>query len=174
MGVVHAHGLRGELKLVLDHESSTLRWVGLSVLLEPRGGGASRMARVTSFRRAGAVGIVALEGIADRTAAEAVAGAILSVAREDLPEPAEDEVYLADLEGLDVEAEGRRVGRVERIEIYPSSSAAVVVVEGREVEIPIHEPYVVEVDLGARVLRVAHLEELLAPAAPEAATSEGE
>lgn len=163
MGVVHAHGLRGELKLVLDNESSTLRWVGLSVRVASKDGATHSETRITRFRRSGPLGILSLEGVGDRNAAEAIAGSVLSVDRSDLPELGEDEVYLTDLEGLAVEEGGTTIGRVARVEIYPSSSAAVVSIDGQEIEVPLHEPYVVEVDLRARVLRVALLDELRAP-----------
>ena len=41
--------------------------------------------------------------VADRTAAEELRGAVILAARADLPPPAEDEIYLADLEGCTVE-----------------------------------------------------------------------
>lgn len=168
MGVVHPHGLRGELKVVLENESSTLRWVGLSVRLASRDGASERVLRVRAFRRSGALGFVSFEAIADRNAAEAVQGWSISVTRGDLPELGDDEVYLGDLVGLAVEQAGERVGVVERVALYPASSAAVVTIAGREVEIPIHEPYVEQVDLRDRVLRVAHLDDLIGPAAPDA------
>ncbi|MBX7192814.1 MAG: ribosome maturation factor RimM [Sandaracinaceae bacterium] len=163
MGVVHAYGLRGELKAVLDNESSTLRWVGLSVRLASKDGATERALRVASFRRTGGLGFLRLEGVDDRNAAEALEGHTLSVSRDDLPPLGDDEVYLADLVGLPVEHRGERIGTVTRIEIYPSSSAAVVRTNDREIEVPLHPPYVEEVDLRERVVRVAHLEDLVDP-----------
>ncbi|MFN9812578.1 MAG: ribosome maturation factor RimM [Deltaproteobacteria bacterium] len=162
MGVAHAHGLRGELKVVLDNESSTLRWAGLSARLSPKDGSSARELRVVTHRRAGPLAFVTLEGVGDRDAAEALEGHVLSLSRAALPELGDDEVYLADLVGLAVEHGGERLGVVERIEVYPSSSALVVSTADRELEIPIHPPYVEEVDLRARTVRVARLAELLA------------
>ena len=164
MGVVHAHGLRGELKVVLDNESSTLRWAGLSAHLSSKDGARTRELKITKHRRAGPLAFVMLEGVGDRNAAEAVEGFVLSLARADLPELGDDEVYLADLVGLAVERGSERVGSVERIEIYPSAAALVVSIEGRALEIPVHPPYVEQVDLRAGVVRVAHLEDLAADA----------
>ena len=173
MGVVHPHGLRGELKLIFDNESSTLRWVGLSVRLASKDGARARDVKVAKFRRSGAIGFLTLEGVEDRNAAEAIDGFTISVDRHDLPELGDDEVYLADLAGMDVEHGGARVGRVERVEIYPSANAIVVAIEGREVEVPLHPPYIEEVDLRARVVRVAHLEDLLAPIEDAAPSIDG-
>ena len=161
MGVVHAYGLRGELKVVLDNESSTLRWVGLSALLTRRDG-RQETRKVRAFRRVGALGYAFFDGITDRTGAEGIEGATISLARADLPELGDDEVYLADVVGLDVEVEGARVGKVERVEIYPSSNALVVRIGERELEVPLHEAYVREVDLRERVVRLAQLPELAA------------
>jgi 16S rRNA processing protein RimM len=176
MGVVHAHGLRGELKVVLDNESSTLRWAGLSARLTSKDGARTRELKIAKHRRVGALAFVMLEGVADRNAAEAIEGFVLSLSRGDLPELGDDEIYLADLVGLPVKRDGVRVGSVERIEIYPSAAALVVSVAGRTVEIPVHPSYVQEVDLRAGVVRVAHLEDLdadgRAPASDEGASEE--
>lgn len=160
MGVIHAHGLRGELKVVLDNESSTLRWAGLSARLSSKDGSRAHELRITKHRRVGPLAFVLLEGVADRNAAEALEGFVLSLSRADLPELGDDEVYLADLVGLAVEREGARVGHVERVEIYPSSAALITTIGGRALEIPVHPPYVQEVDLRAGLVRVAHLEDL--------------
>jgi 16S rRNA processing protein RimM len=57
--------------------------------------------------------LVAVDGIADRDAAERLTGTKLFVPRERLPPPDEDEFYLADLVGLAaVTADGASLGRV--------------------------------------------------------------
>ncbi len=174
MGVVHPHGLRGELKVVLHNPASSFDWKGASVVLRPRGpaGGAPRSFRVGRFRRTGPLAMIVLDGVGDRTAAEALDGHEVSVPRGALPPPEEDEVYLGDLVGLVVTTEGQRVGVVREIRVYPSASCAVVALDhaldaslgvgtgGGELEIPIHAPYVVEVDLREHALRVALLEDL--------------
>lgn len=60
--------------------------------------------------------LVQLDGVADRTAAEAVVGMEIAVDRADLPEPGVDEYYWDQLIGLEVVGhEGVILGRVERI-----------------------------------------------------------
>ncbi len=161
MGIAHAHGLRGELKVVLDHDASTLDWSGLRVRLTSPDGREAVERRVVGQRRASSLAFLRLEGMADRDAAEAVGGFVVAVARADLPPLADDEVYLHDLVGLEVERGGARIGVVARVVVHPASSAIELELDGRRVEIPIHEPYVVEIDLRAGVVRVAHLEDLL-------------
>lgn len=173
MGILHAHGVRGELKLVLDHPESTLDWRGLEVRVAPQKGapqrgapqkdGAPRALRVAQFRRSRELAFLRLDGIDDRTAAEGLEGFVASIARADLPALDDDEVYLADLVGLDVEADGARIGVVARIAVHPASAAIVIARAEGELEVPVREPYVEEVDLRARVVRVAHLADLVDP-----------
>jgi len=60
--------------------------------------------------------LVQLDGVADRTAAEAVVGMEIAVDRADLPEPSVGEYYWDQLIGLEVVGhEGVILGRVERI-----------------------------------------------------------
>ncbi|MBM3489736.1 MAG: 16S rRNA processing protein RimM [Alphaproteobacteria bacterium] len=57
--------------------------------------------------------LAALEGIEDRAAAEALKGLGLYVERSALPQPADDEYYLADLIGLVArDPQGRGLGRI--------------------------------------------------------------
>lgn len=57
-----------------------------------------------------------IHGIADRDAAERLKGVRLYVRRADLPEPAAEEFYQADLEGLDARlADGTKFGTVRAV-----------------------------------------------------------
>ncbi len=57
-----------------------------------------------------------IEGIDDRNAAEALKGLELSVPRDRLPEPEQDEVYHADLIGLRIlDSQGVKIGNVVAI-----------------------------------------------------------
>jgi 16S rRNA processing protein RimM len=71
-------------------------------------------------RRVTAKGVVAkIVGIADRTAAEGLKGVELYIGRDALPEPDEDEVYVADVIGLRVEdKDGRSMGTVTSMDNY--------------------------------------------------------
>ncbi|HET9094912.1 MAG TPA: ribosome maturation factor RimM [Solirubrobacteraceae bacterium] len=64
--------------------------------------------------------ILRLEGCCDRTAAEALRGAVLEVARERAPVLDEDEWWAEDLEGLAVRDGERVVGTVTRLLALPS------------------------------------------------------
>ncbi|GAB4213065.1 MAG: ribosome maturation factor RimM [Sandaracinaceae bacterium] len=178
MGVVHPHGLRGELKVILYHPGSDLDWRGRLVTLCPRDarheGRSVDAARVLAFRRAGELAILRLEGLADRTAAERFDGFEVCLARADLPDPGDDEIYLGDLVGMRVLDDERDVGEVREVRIYPAASCAVVSTSDGELELPVHEPYVVQVDLRARVIRAAHLDDLApGPSQPDDGQEDG-
>lgn len=110
-----AHGVRGEVKvttftadpMALAHYKTLLRQDGSPALT-------IQSARPTKG------GIVArLKGVADRNAAEALRGLKLYIPRDALPEPEEDEFYLADLIGLSVEtAQGEVLGKVKTVQDF--------------------------------------------------------
>ncbi|HVE49890.1 MAG TPA: ribosome maturation factor RimM [Casimicrobiaceae bacterium] len=98
-------------------------------------------------------GVIAkFEGIETREEAARLRGSEIAVPREALPQIDEDEVYLADLVGLDVvNQRGDALGSVASV----SDSAAqallrVVSTQGRELLIPVAPAIVGEVDLEAR------------------------
>lgn len=63
-----------------------------------------------------------VEGISDRTAAEALRGTKLYIDKEALPEPDEDEFYYDDLIGLAViSPEGEPIGKVIAVENFGAS-----------------------------------------------------
>lgn len=108
-----AHGVRGEVRLKSwTADPASVRDYGPFVTAD------GRPLRLTSLRPAPGgeadMFIVQVEGVSDRSAAEALARQRLFVPRDRLPQlDDEDEFYLADLVGLAVEnGEGRRVGDV--------------------------------------------------------------
>ena len=63
--------------------------------------------------------IVKLRGVESREAAQALTGVELFARRAQLPPPADEEYYLADLVGLEAcSRDGARIGRVERVMNY--------------------------------------------------------
>jgi 16S rRNA processing protein RimM len=101
-------------------------------------------------------GIIArLAGCQGPDDARRLVGCEVAVTRAQLPEPAEDDYYWADLVGLDVRTTaGQRLGRVERL--LETGANDVLVVKGeRERLIPfVVTSVVVEVDLDQRLIVV--------------------
>lgn len=111
--VAGAHGVKGEvrLKLFSDNAESLAAHKKLYV------GGAER--RLLSVRDSGKTAVARFEGVADRSAAEALRGSLVEVDRSALPPLEDGEYYHADLIGLSaVDQEGRSVGTVVSVENY--------------------------------------------------------
>ncbi len=104
------HGVRGEIRL----QSFTADPMSIAAYgpLSDRSG--ARKFVLTHVRPQGKDMLVArVEGVSDRGAAEKLGRIELFAPRANLPEPEEDEFYLADLEGLRAEtADGSLLGHV--------------------------------------------------------------
>ena len=89
--------------------------------------------------------------VADRNAAQALTNRRLHVARADLPDPGEDEFYLADLVGLAVLGQdGDRLGRVASVHDYGAGASLEVATEaGAPLLVPFTRKVVPVVDLAA-------------------------
>jgi 16S rRNA processing protein RimM len=116
--VIGAQGLKGEVKVKLftDAPDALPRY---GVLHTSDG----RKFKIAAFRptKAGEA-VIALEGIGDRNAAEALKGTELFVGRAALPETDEDEFYHADLIGLEArDALGRVLGKVSALHNFGAS-----------------------------------------------------
>ena len=111
--VAGAHGVNGELRLKLFCDSAA----SLAAHKMVQVGGTER--RLTSARDAGKGAVARLEGVSDRSAAEALRGSLVEVERSALPSLDEDEYYHADLIGLAAEdAVGTPVGTVVAVENF--------------------------------------------------------
>lgn len=149
--VIGAHGLKGEVKLKLftDTPESLARYDVLHAV----DGRAFTVARARGD-------VVSFAEIADRSAAEALKGLELFVARDVLPAAGENEFYHADLIGLSaMDAEDRVIGTVKAIHNFgagdvieiarPSSEGS----GGDTVMLPFARDFVPVVDLaGARIV----------------------
>jgi 16S rRNA processing protein RimM len=112
--ITDAHGIRGEVKL--RSFTSDPRAIARYGPLQTRSGETIEIARMRPQRDHF---IAALKGVTDRNRAEALRGAELFIARENLPPTDESEIYLADLIGKPVILKnGRLLGTVIGIENY--------------------------------------------------------
>lgn len=155
-----AHGLAGELKLKLHFApgSGFARAKRIWVALE---GGFSPY-EVEGVRGGGKGLIVKLAGVADRTAAEALAGKVVEVERAVLPPLAEGEYYLADLVGAEVRGPDGVVGEVIDVAVNPTvDSLTVRLPDGRIADQPLAEPWLDSVDAEAGYVTLASLDGLI-------------
>jgi len=110
--VAGAFGVRGELRIT----TFTADPMGLADYRDLLRQDGSPALTLTSARPVKGAVIARAEGVETRDQAEALRGLKLFISRDSLPEPEEDEFYLADLVGLRVETvEGAALGTVKAV-----------------------------------------------------------
>jgi 16S rRNA processing protein RimM len=154
------HGLRGQLTLHLHHPDSDRIWKAKELIL--RDGAGDRTVRVERLERVTKGGIVLLAGCTSREAADTLVHAEVLVPSSFFPPLAEGEGFYAfQLEGLTALSEtGEKVGVVATLTSFGAGDILVVDVPGDSWLLPFAEPYVGQVDLGARTVVVRPLEEV--------------
>jgi 16S rRNA processing protein RimM len=160
LGVIaRPHGVAGELRVHRFNASSTLLLERRSVWL--RRGDDVREHRVEGSRLHAGFVLLRLRGVEGRDAADALRGVEVCVPRDALPPPDPDEVYLADLIGLQARlADGSVAGEIVDVVSYPSADCLLLRSDEGDREVPLLPPYASNVDLTARTITVAHLEDL--------------
>lgn len=109
--------------------------------------------------------IAAIEGVADRDAAQRLTGTRLYVERDRLPPPEDDEFYLTDLIGLAAVTEGgEALGTIRAVEDHGAGAFIIVQGAGREHLLPFTRAVVPVVDIaGGRVTVVLPDEIIVQP-----------
>lgn len=138
------HGIRGELRLHAFNLDSPL-WNEVESLFLRYPDGPRELA-IESLRVVPSKHVVlVLEGVRGREAADALRGVEVAVPRAVFPELEEGEFYFVDLVGLPAMRDGEEVGRIEGVLEYPSVDCLEVRSADGVRELPILEPWVVEV-----------------------------
>lgn len=159
--IVGAHGLRGDVLVKLYNPASGLLQQGASVVPRRDGKRGDRVHVRNARTQGSGVVRVVIEGCNDRDAALALRGTELCLPRAELPALPEGEHYLIDLVGLVAHTpDGRVAGRVLDAIEYPAAHVLRLEVDGGTREVPLAEPYVVDIRLDEGRLIVDHLEEL--------------
>jgi 16S rRNA processing protein RimM len=149
IGVVSkAHGVRGEMVVVLhDPESTSLEEVDTVFV-----GGIART--VVQARNTGGAYLLLVEGISDRDVAAALRGAVVEIDRDEL-ELDDDEVLLADLIGCKcVLEDGTPWGEIVAVEAGAMQDRLIVRDGQVERQLPVVDAFVANIDLEARVVTV--------------------
>jgi 16S rRNA processing protein RimM len=170
MGVIgKPHGVRGLVR-VHSYAAVPSDLAAYGSLHDDRGG-----VWTITWRGEGIAELTDAQGQAlrDREAAQALTGRRLYVDRDRLPEPEEEEFYLADLVGL---AAHERVGGMERsmgtvlaVHDYGAGTSLEIGHVGRSVILPFTRACVPEIDLAAGRLLVVRPEEIELPGEPPGA-----
>ena len=162
LGVVtRPHGVRGEVRVHLHHPESTLFFESETLYLLRDAMPVHRV-RAESVRLGPKqIPLVAFAEVNDRTAAERLRGTVVAVHEKDLPRLDQGEWYHRDLVGLAVVGpEGRRAGVVEAVKAYPTIDCLQVRSDDGVREVPMAEPWLVEVDLELGEVHVGSLDDL--------------
>lgn len=99
--------------------------------------------------------LATIEGVDDRNKAEAIAGTTLYIDRDMLPEIDIDEVYLVDMQGLEVRHNGKAIGRVKAIVNFGAGDLIEVQRgDAKDILIPFEKQYVPVVDTDEGYLEI--------------------
>jgi 16S rRNA processing protein RimM len=148
-----AHGIRGEV-LIRSYAAAPEDIARYGALSDEAG---QRTFNITVRRVTEKGVIVRIEGVRDRTAAEALKGTRLYVDRDRLPATGANEFYQADLVGLAaVSPAGDVIGEVVGVENYGAGDLLEIRLAGRdETElVPFTDAFVPKVDVAAGRLTV--------------------
>jgi 16S rRNA processing protein RimM len=152
-GWVKVHTYTEDRATLLDYPLWWIRpWGG-----SDKAKGGWREYRVEASREHGASLIAQLAGIVDREAAASLKGADVGVPRAALPKAGDNEIYYADLVGLEVRnRQGARLGKVTKVQDFGAHPVLCVTDEANAVErmIPFVPTYVDGVDVAARRIEV--------------------
>jgi 16S rRNA processing protein RimM len=158
--VTRAHGLRGEVTVLPLTDNPDRFTPGNVVYLED-----GRALSIRDTRDNGARLLVTFEGVGDRTAAEALGGAILVVPESDLPDLPDGTYWPHQLEGCEVvTTSGRSLGSITDVVANPANDIWVTTgPEGEEILVPAIRQVVAEVDVAARRVLVHEVPGITAP-----------
>jgi 16S rRNA processing protein RimM len=163
--VAKAHGVTGELVVDVRTDDPDARFVpGAQLRGRPSKSGAERRFVIESVRPHGGRLLLRLDGVADRTAADALRGTLFLVDTEDLP-PIEDpdEFYDHQIEGLQVRTvDGADIGKVA--EVLHTAAGELLSVKtpgGAEILVPFVTAIVPRVSLADGVVEIDPPEGLL-------------
>ena len=158
-------GLRGECAVYWNSGACPVE-IGGELFLVKKGEQDRQSYRVAALRKQGRSHLVRFEGVADRNAARALRGAVLSIPSDRLPKLPEGEYYSFQILGLDVVTEdGRSLGCVVRIFSAGDSDVYEVLPEGgkrgEEILVPATSEVILSVDLKAGRMVIRPLEGML-------------
>ena len=162
IGVVgRPHGIRGALRVFLHNPSSSLLYDIDRVFMRTVDASAPVSSEILNYAAAGRRGILTLRGIENRAEAEKWTGARLLVDRRVLPDVDDGEFYVEDLMGIEVLCEGKPMGKVKSSREQGGVEVVTVMDGSREIEIPLVDEFVQELDVDGGRLMVRDIENLL-------------
>lgn len=149
--VVRAHGLRGEVRVEVLSDVAERFAPGSELLLLRPGHKTGERVRVATYRPLPDGALLRFEGCDDRVRAEAIRGAALEVAREQVPPAPTDSYYYFELVGCAChDAEAGDLGTVVDVIEDGGGHLLRVETEGRTLLIPFVAAYIEALDVTGR------------------------
>jgi 16S rRNA processing protein RimM len=157
--ITKAHGLRGEVVVLVFSDNPERFVAGSSVFLED-----GRELMIRDARPNGGRLLLSFEGVVERVAAEQLRGSMLVVPQSALPPLPDGEFWPHQLIGCEVVTEGgRSLGKLTDVIANPANDLWSAVDDaGTETLIPAISEFVVEVDIDARRVSVRDIPGLTA------------
>ena len=147
--ITTAHGVRGLVK-VKSYTKQARDFASYGALSDESG---RQSFNAEIVGQTGDLFLVRLDGISDRTAAEALRGVKLFVSRDSLPETADNEFYYADLIGMTAKtADGEILGKVKGV--YNFGAGDMLEIGSLADFLPFTDSVVPEVDVEHKTLTV--------------------
>jgi 16S rRNA processing protein RimM len=158
--VTKAHGLHGEVTVLPLTDNPDRFAPGGVVYLED-----GRALSIRDSRDNGARLLVTFQGVADRTAAEALRGSMLVVPESDLPELPEGTYWPHQLEGCEVvTASGRSLGTIADVVANRANDIWITAgPDGEEILVPAIRQVIAEVDIAGKRVLVHEVPGITAP-----------
>jgi 16S rRNA processing protein RimM len=158
--VTKAHGLHGEVTVLPLTDNPDRFAPGGVVYLED-----GRALSIRDSRDNGARLLVTFDGVADRTAADALRGSMLVVPESDLPELPEGTYWPHQLEGCEVvTASGRKLGTIADVVANRANDIWITAgPDGEEILVPAIRQVIAEVDIAAKRVLVHEVPGITAP-----------
>lgn len=146
-------GVQGELRLFLhNEESATLDKPRRVILLD--GDGNRHEATLSARSGAGKRVLGELHGLVDRNLAYGLKDWKFGIAIADLPDPADDEFYVYELEGLAAWVGEREVGTIVGVHPTPGGDILEIELPGNTAFVPAIARFVLDIDLDAGIVRL--------------------
>ncbi|MCD8089818.1 MAG: ribosome maturation factor RimM [Clostridiales bacterium] len=157
--IVNTHGIKGEVK-VYPYVDDLREIEALDrVFIEKKGELSEK--KILGCRIHKGMALLSLEGVKDMTAAEGLKGCVLKITR-DMAEPCgEDEYFIKDLYGMEVETEeGELLGELSDILFTGANDVYVVKTKEKDILIPAVKQCILKVDVAGKKMTVRLIEGL--------------
>ena len=162
--IVNTHGIRGELKVWPQTDFPEVRFkAGSKLLMIPPESGDPVTVEIVSAREQKKMYVVKIKGFDDINVAEKYKGWELKVSEDNRVPLQEGEYYVRDIVGCEVYTEeGELLGAISDV-LSPGANDIWVVKmpKGKELLLPVIDDVVLDVDIGARKIKVRLMEGLL-------------